>query len=151
MSPEEILERGGFTVPTPHPVVANYVRTVRSGSLLFVSGHAPFVDGKPAHTGKVGAEITVEGGREAAETVMLNILGTLKAELGQLADLSVSEDTGLRQRHPRIRGAPPCRGRRDRPARQGVWRHRTASPVCRRDVVTPIRFLSRDRGCRGSS
>jgi enamine deaminase RidA (YjgF/YER057c/UK114 family) len=88
MSPEEILERGGFTVPTTHPVVANYVRTVRSGSLLFVSGHGPFVDGKPAHTGKVGAEITIEGGRDAAETVMLNILGTLKAELGQLARIS---------------------------------------------------------------
>lgn len=88
MSPEELLEHAGFALPVPHPVVANYVRVTRSGSLLFLSGHGPFVDGQPAHTGKLGAGMPLEGGRKAAETVMLNILGTLKAELGQLSRIS---------------------------------------------------------------
>jgi len=53
-----------------------------------VSGHGAFVDGKPAHTGKVGAEVTVADGQKAAEAVMLNLLGTLKAELGDLSRIS---------------------------------------------------------------
>jgi enamine deaminase RidA (YjgF/YER057c/UK114 family) len=88
MTPEDTLEREGIRLPTPHPVVANYVMTVRTGSLLFVSGHGPFVDGKPAHTGRLGASMTVESGQKAAETVILNLLGTLKAELNELSRVS---------------------------------------------------------------
>ncbi|HVR89256.1 MAG TPA: RidA family protein [Candidatus Limnocylindria bacterium] len=88
MTPEEVIEREGMTLPVAHPVVANYVKTVRVGSLLFVAGHGPFVDGKPAHTGKLGAEVTVEAGQKAAEVVIMNILGTLKAELGELSRIS---------------------------------------------------------------
>jgi len=85
MSPEERLQEAGFQLSAAHPVVANYVKTVRVGSLLFVSGHGPFVDGKAAHTGKVGADLTLEEGQAAAQAVTLNILGTLKAELGDLS------------------------------------------------------------------
>ena len=88
MTPEELLEREGMTLPMAHPVVANYVMIVRAGPLLFVSGHGPFVDGKPAHTGKLGADVTIEGGRKAAETVIMNILGTLKADLGELSRIA---------------------------------------------------------------
>ena len=85
MSPEEILHAEGNELPVPNPAVANYVRAVRVGSLLFVSGHGPFVDGKPAHVGKLGSQLTVEEGRKAAEQVTINILATLKAELGELS------------------------------------------------------------------
>ncbi|TME83873.1 MAG: RidA family protein [Chloroflexi bacterium] len=88
MTPEERLQREGLALPAPHPLVANYARTVRTGSLLFVSGHGPFVDGQPAYMGKLGAEVTVENGQKAAATVMLNLLGTLKAELGELSRVS---------------------------------------------------------------
>ena len=88
MTPEERLQREGLALPGPHPLVANYARTVRTGSLLFVSGHGPFVDGQPAYMGKLGAEVTVENGQKAAATVMLNLLGTLKAELGELSRVS---------------------------------------------------------------
>ncbi len=88
MTPEQRLERAGLTLSATHPVVANYAATVRTGSLLVVSGHGAFVDGKPAHTGKVGAEVTVADGQKAAEAVMLNLLGTLKAELGDLSRIS---------------------------------------------------------------
>ena len=62
--------------------------TVRTGSLLFVSGHGPIVEGKPAYTGKLGADITFETGQEAAAVVVLNMLATLKAELGELSRIS---------------------------------------------------------------
>ena len=55
MSPEEILHAEGIELPTLSPAVANYVRAVRVGSLLFVSGHGPNTDGKPAYVGKVGS------------------------------------------------------------------------------------------------
>jgi enamine deaminase RidA (YjgF/YER057c/UK114 family) len=88
LTPEERLQREGITLPAAHPVVANYVMTVRTGSLLFVSGHGPFVEGKPAYTGKLGADITFETGQEAAAAVVLNMLATLKAELGELSRIS---------------------------------------------------------------
>ena len=88
MNPEERLEGEGLTLPTSHPPVANYASTVRTGALLFVSGHGAFADGKPIHTGKLGSDVTVEGGQRAAEAVVLNILGTLKTELGELSRIS---------------------------------------------------------------
>ena len=88
MSPEERIQEAGFKLSAAHPVVANYVKTVRVGSLLFISGHGPFVDGKAAHTGKVGADLNLEEGQAAAQAVILNILGTLKAELGELSRIA---------------------------------------------------------------
>ncbi len=90
MTPEQVLASEGITLPGAHPVVANYVKTVRAGSLVFVAGHGPFVDGKPAHTGKLGTDVSIEAGQEAAGAVILNMLGTLKVELGELcSDLSI--------------------------------------------------------------
>ena len=85
MNPEEILRNEGLELPTTGAPVANYVRAVRAGSLVFVSGHGPMVDGKPAITGKLGADLDLMAGRKAAEIVTLNILATLKAELGDLS------------------------------------------------------------------
>lgn len=90
MTLEEALERGGMTLPIPRPAPASWTwaRTVRSGALLFVASHGPFVDGKIVHAGRVGLDISVETGTQAAELTTLNILGTLKAELGELARIS---------------------------------------------------------------
>ena len=89
MTPEEILEREGLALPVPTSVPAgNWAGTVRTGSLVFVAGHGPFVGAKIVHPGKLGAELTVDVGRKEAEVTMLNILGTLKAELGELSRIS---------------------------------------------------------------
>lgn len=88
MRPEDVLEREGIALPETHPVVGNYVLCVRSGSLVFVSGHGPFVHGKPGFVGKVGTDLSIEEGKRAAEIVMLNILTSLKGELGELARIS---------------------------------------------------------------
>lgn len=84
MSAEERLIALGLTLPPPPTPVASYVPAVRSGDLLFLSGILPMKDGRPAWTGKLGRELTVEQGAEAARLACLNALAVVKAELGSL-------------------------------------------------------------------
>ncbi|MCL5076202.1 MAG: RidA family protein [Chloroflexi bacterium] len=78
------LEKMGLALPKPVVPVANYVGAVRSGNLLFVSGHGPTKGGRPAYTGKVGRDLTVEEGYAAARLTTLNCLSTINATLGDL-------------------------------------------------------------------
>ena len=84
MSAEKKLKDLGITLPTPPQPIANYVRAVRVGNLLFVSGHGPFNDGKIKMSGKVGKELTVEEGYQVARNVGLNCLASVKAAVGDL-------------------------------------------------------------------
>ncbi len=81
---EAKLEALGLTLPSPPAPVANYVRAVTVGNLVYLSGHGPSRDGAFAFQGKVGAERTVEEGYQAAQLVMLNCLSSLKQEIGDL-------------------------------------------------------------------
>jgi enamine deaminase RidA (YjgF/YER057c/UK114 family) len=81
---EAKLEAMGLTLPTPPAPVANYVRAVQVGNLVFLSGHGPTRDGKQAFQGKVGGERSIEEGYEAAKLVMLNCLASLKEAIGDL-------------------------------------------------------------------
>jgi len=85
VTPEERLERAGFPLPQVNVPVANYLMAVRTGSLLFLSGHGAFEGGRPVHTGRLGEDLSTEEGRLAAEAVMLNLLATVRAELGTLS------------------------------------------------------------------
>jgi enamine deaminase RidA (YjgF/YER057c/UK114 family) len=84
MSAEKKLKELGITLPTPAQPIANYVRAVRAGNLLFVSGHGPYNDGKIKISGKVGKELTVEEGYQVARNVALNCLASVKAAVGDL-------------------------------------------------------------------
>ena len=84
-SPEERLAQLGVTLPPPAAPVAAYVPCVRTGDLVYVSGQVPLVDGKPSHLGRLGAELGLEEGQEAARRCAVNVLAALKAELGELA------------------------------------------------------------------
>ena len=57
---------------------------VRTGSLLFLSGHAPLRDGQFEYVGKVGREWDEAAGYQAARLTALNMIATLKAGLGEL-------------------------------------------------------------------
>jgi enamine deaminase RidA (YjgF/YER057c/UK114 family) len=81
---EAKLEALGLTLPSPPAPVANYVRAVTVGNLVFLAGHGPTRDGSFVFQGKVGAERTVEEGYQAAQLVMLNCLSSLKQEIGDL-------------------------------------------------------------------
>jgi enamine deaminase RidA (YjgF/YER057c/UK114 family) len=72
-------------LPAPNVPVGSYVMAIRTGNLLFLSGHGAFEDGRPVHTGRLGETMTTEQGARAAEAVMLNLLATVRAELGDLS------------------------------------------------------------------
>ena len=78
---EQNLKTKNITLPAPPTPVANYVTSVRVGNLLFLSGHGP-APNTPA--GKVGKELTIEQGYQAARATGLNLLATAKAALGSL-------------------------------------------------------------------
>ena len=84
MRVEELLSAEGLELPAAPSPVANYVPAVRAGNLVFLSGHGPMRDGKATVTGKLGAGLDVEQGRQAAVAVTLNLLASLKAEIGDL-------------------------------------------------------------------
>ena len=73
-----------LVLPKVNSPVGGYVMAVRSGDLLFVSGHGPFEDGETRHLGRLGDSMTTEEGARAAEVVILNLLATLDQELGDL-------------------------------------------------------------------
>ena len=83
MSAEARLRELGIELPAVMPPAGSYVSAVRSGNLVFVSGQGPMGVGDPA-IGKVGGDLTLEQGVQAARIVGLNLLAVLRAELGSL-------------------------------------------------------------------
>ena len=82
--PEAKLKELGITLPEPPKPVANYVNGVRTGNLIFLAGKGPKrADGREI-TGKLGREISIEEGYEAARLTAINQLSVLKAMLGDL-------------------------------------------------------------------
>ncbi len=73
----------GIELPPPFPPAGNYLSCVIDGGLVYVGGHGP-VAGEQMIRGKVGSDLTLEQGREAARMTALSILATLQAELGDL-------------------------------------------------------------------
>ena len=61
-----------------------YVETVQTGNLLFFSGMLPVVDHKPKYLGRLGKELNIEAGRDAAYTGALNVLAAAKNYLGSV-------------------------------------------------------------------
>jgi enamine deaminase RidA (YjgF/YER057c/UK114 family) len=85
MGAEARLKERNITLPAPPRPMANYVSAVRTGNLLFLAGHGPMRGpGTPSVTGKVGRDLTVEQGYQAAREVGLNLLATTRASLGSL-------------------------------------------------------------------
>ncbi|WP_422349864.1 RidA family protein [Flagellimonas sp.] len=82
--PEAKLADLNITLGTPSSPVANYVNVVRTGNLLFLAGKGPTQANGELITGKVGGDLTVEQGYEAARVTGINQLTVLKAELGNL-------------------------------------------------------------------
>jgi enamine deaminase RidA (YjgF/YER057c/UK114 family) len=81
---EARLKELKIELPTIGKPIANYVHVVRSGNLLFLAGKGPSNAEGIYTTGKVGKDLTVEQGREAARLTAINQLAVLKAELGDL-------------------------------------------------------------------
>jgi len=84
MNAENKLKEMGLEIPPPSTPVANYVSAVRTGNLVFLSGHGPYRKDGTMITGKVGAELSLDEGYEAARRVAVGLLGSLKGEIGDL-------------------------------------------------------------------
>ena len=71
-------------LPPPPQPLATYVPAIQTGVFLFLSGVLPMRDGQLAFSGKLGRDLTVEEGMEAAKLALLNALAIAKQELGTL-------------------------------------------------------------------
>jgi enamine deaminase RidA (YjgF/YER057c/UK114 family) len=83
MSAYEKLRALEVSLPETTPPVAAFLPVVRTGDLLFVSGHIAKKDGRP-WTGQLGSTVTTEQGREAARRTAIDLLATLHAFTGDL-------------------------------------------------------------------
>jgi enamine deaminase RidA (YjgF/YER057c/UK114 family) len=83
-SPGSRLNQLGIALPAPPTPLGAYVESSDVGNLLFLTGTLPVVHGKLALTGRLGADLSVDGGREAARIAALNALAIAKEHLGDL-------------------------------------------------------------------
>jgi enamine deaminase RidA (YjgF/YER057c/UK114 family) len=87
MSVYERLEALKISLPKVEASVAAFVPVVRTGNLLFVSGHIAKKDGKP-WAGKLGENLSTAQGKEAARGIAIDLLATLHNALGDLNKIS---------------------------------------------------------------
>ncbi|MFY9287827.1 MAG: RidA family protein [Alphaproteobacteria bacterium] len=83
---DQHLKTLGITLPAPSTPVAAYVPYTISGNLVFISGQLPLEDGKVKITGKLGENVDMATGKDAARLCGLNILAQVKSAAG--GDLS---------------------------------------------------------------
>ena len=86
---EEKIKRLNIELPTPGEPIANYVPTVRfsetkNSMLVYVSGTGPRKENGDYLTGRLGDDMTIEEGYNAAKLTGINILASLKKEIGDL-------------------------------------------------------------------
>jgi len=81
---EHRLQELGIQLPPAPMPFGTYVETVQTGNLLFLSGMLPVVDHKPKYLGRLGKELDVKTGRDAAYTAALSALAAAKEHLGSL-------------------------------------------------------------------
>jgi enamine deaminase RidA (YjgF/YER057c/UK114 family) len=84
MTPETRLKELNLVLPPAPKPIAVYRPVVVTGNLAFVSGHGPLKPDLTMMTGRVGADLDLQGGQAAARQVGLAILATLRQEFGSL-------------------------------------------------------------------
>ena len=82
--PETRIQELHLTLPDPPKPIAKYKPAVLVGNILYVSGHGPLKPDKTQIVGRVGADLNLEQGKDAARVVGLAILATVRNTLGSL-------------------------------------------------------------------
>ena len=85
----------GLEIPPVVAPVATYIPAVQSGSLVYTSGQLPMVDGALKYSGKVGAEVSVEDGQDAAKICALNALAAVHDLVGLDAVVRIVKVVGF--------------------------------------------------------
>ena len=80
----ERLQQLGIVLPSASTPAAAYVPFVRTGNLVFISGHIARHPGGAAWVGKLGADTTTATGQQAARAIAIDLLGTLQSAVGDL-------------------------------------------------------------------
>ena len=88
MNADARLEELGIQLPPAPSQMGVYKLMVQTGNLAYLSGHGPVLDDGSIITGRVGADMNLEEAQSAARQVGLNLLATLKNELGSLDRVS---------------------------------------------------------------
>ena len=84
MSADARLAELGIELPDPFPPAGEYTNAVRTGDLLILGGHIPYSPPQRVVFGKLGADLDVDAGREAARFAAITALATIRSELGTL-------------------------------------------------------------------
>ena len=87
-SPSSRLSELGIVLPSPPSPLGAYVESADAGNLLFLSGTLPVVNRKLAIAGRLGENLSVKEGQEAARIASLNALAAAKEHLGSLDRLT---------------------------------------------------------------
>ena len=146
---KRVSPSSGIELPSPPRPVANYVPAVRVGELLFLSGHGPLLPDGSRVNGKLGAEVDVARGQEAARLTGLGLLATLRTELGSLDRVAgIVKVLGLVASRARVRRPARRVERVLRPPRRGAGRGGEALPVRRRRRRAAGGHVHRDRAHR---
>lgn len=88
MSVSDTIKKLGIILPTPPKPAGAYVRAKKTGNLIFVAGQLPMVAGTLKYVGRIGENLSIEDGYEAAKICALNVLSILEAEAGSLDNIS---------------------------------------------------------------
>ena len=76
---DERLAKLGVTLPDAPTPAANYLPYLITGNQLLIAGQAAVVDGKHQYVGRLGAELSVTDGKDAARLAAINVLAQVKA------------------------------------------------------------------------
>lgn len=83
--PERKLKELGINLAEPTAPTANFLKAVRIGKVVYLSGHGPDKPEGGQVTGKLGSDLTIEQGQAAARLVGISLLSSLKKEIGNLS------------------------------------------------------------------
>jgi enamine deaminase RidA (YjgF/YER057c/UK114 family) len=89
MTPEDRLATLGLAIPEAPPAVGAYVPWTRTGNLVLTSFQLPWLDGELAYTGRLGAELSLEEGYDAARICALNGIAQLADAAEELARVRI--------------------------------------------------------------
>ena len=106
MSASDRLAELGIELPNVVPPLAAYVPAVRTGNLVYTAGQLPMQAGKLEQTGKVGAEVSPEEGKELARTCALNALAAVHSLVGIDSVTRVVKVVGFVASAPGFHGQP---------------------------------------------
>lgn len=101
------LKDMNIVLAAPSAPLASYVKTVRVGNLVYTAGHGPDKPDGSRVTGRLGDDLTLEQGQEAARLTAIALLSSLKAELGDLNKVKrIVKVLGMVQSAPGFKDQP---------------------------------------------